>query len=80
MFHPEHLRQIYAYLARTRDTAKTPIRVDGVLLYPALTGAAEDPIDLGGFAVRVVRLPLSAPWSELTGRLEQVLFGNEDAR
>jgi len=28
----------------------------------------------------VVRLPLSAPWSELTGRLEQVLFGNEDAR
>ena len=74
MFHPEHLRQIYAYLARTRDTAPEPTRVDGVLLYPAMDEATEQIIDLGGFAVRVVRLPLSAPWSELTGRLRQLLF------
>ncbi len=79
-FHAAHLRQIYAYLARTRDTAAVPTRVDGVLLYPAIADATEQAIDLGGFAVRVVRLPLSAPWSELTERLERVLFGNEDAR
>jgi 5-methylcytosine-specific restriction endonuclease McrBC regulatory subunit McrC len=75
MFHPEHLRQIYAYLARTRDTATNPTHVEGVLLYPALGGAEEDPIDLGGFNVRVVRLPLSVPWRELTARLERVLLG-----
>jgi hypothetical protein len=80
MFHPDHLRQIYAYLARTRDTVKAPSRVDGVLLYPALAGAAEDRIDLGGFKVRVVRLPLSAPWSELTAYLERMLFASADAR
>lgn len=74
MFHPEHLRQIYAYLARTRDTASAPTRVDGVLLYPAIDEATEQTIDLGGFAVWVVRLPLSAPWSELTASLRQLLF------
>ena len=79
-FHAAHLRQIYAYLARTRDTAAVPTRLDGVLLYPAIADATEQAIDLGGFAVRVVRLPLSAPWSELTSHLERVLFGNEDAR
>jgi 5-methylcytosine-specific restriction enzyme subunit McrC len=78
-FHAAHLRQIYAYLARTRDTAPAPTRVDGVLLYPAMDEATEQVIDLGGFAVRVARLPLSAPWSELTAWLERVLFGPQVA-
>jgi 5-methylcytosine-specific restriction enzyme subunit McrC len=79
MFHPEHLRQIYAYLARTHDTPPAPKRVDGVLLYPAVDEATEQIIDLGEFAVRVVRLPLSAPWSALTARLRQLLFEDRAA-
>jgi 5-methylcytosine-specific restriction enzyme subunit McrC len=79
-FHAAHLRQIYAYLARTRDTAAVPTRLDGVLLYPAIADATEQAIDLGGLTVRVMRLPLSAPWSELTASLERVLFDDEPAR
>lgn len=74
MFHPDHLRQIFAYMMRTRDARDVSSRVDGVLLYPAFVEADEQSIDLGGFDVRVVRLALSAPWDELTTKLNAVLF------
>ena len=74
MFHPDHLRQLYAYLARTRATTDASARVDGVLLYPAITTEPTHSIDLGGFRVGVAHLPLNAPWSELAQQLESLLF------
>ena len=74
MLHPEHLRQIYAYLARTRDTSPSGRAIDGVLLYPAIDASANQSIELGAFTVRVVRLSLSNPWHELARALTKVLF------
>jgi 5-methylcytosine-specific restriction enzyme subunit McrC len=74
MFHPEHLRQIFAYLSRARDTAQSPIALDGVVLYPAFDAAASHTVDLGEFRVRVVQLSLDQPWSALCGDLRGLLF------
>ena len=76
MLRPEHLRQIYAYLARTRDTAEFDVRIDGVVMYPAITGSARQTIDLGGFPVEVIRLSLAQSWPEVHRELLGLLFGN----
>lgn len=73
IFRPEHLRQLYAYLARTRDSATDPGMISGVLLYPAVGAVSHESIDLGGFPVHVVQLPLDQPWSLLATRLSDVL-------
>jgi 5-methylcytosine-specific restriction enzyme subunit McrC len=74
MFHPTHLRQIYAYLARTRDSSQANRAIDGVILFPAIDAAASQSIDLGGFPVRVIQLSLDQPWSALSKELMSVLF------
>lgn len=74
MLHPEHLRQIYAYLARTRDTSPSGRAIDGVLLYPAIDASTNQSIELGAFTVRVARLSLAQLWSELASELNAVLF------
>ena len=74
MFHPEHLRQIYAYLSRARDGIGSSTKLDGVLLYPAIAASVERSIDLGGFRVRVMQLSLAQPWSSLRDELRGVLF------
>jgi hypothetical protein len=74
MFHPEHLRQIYAYLSRAWDGIGSSTKLDGVLLYPAIAASVERSIDLGGFRVRVMQLSLAQPWSSLRDELRGVLF------
>jgi 5-methylcytosine-specific restriction enzyme subunit McrC len=73
MYRPEHLRQLYAYLARTRDSARSHRTIEGVLLYPAIAGGTRDTIDLGGFPVEIVRMALDTPWNEITQRLASLL-------
>lgn len=70
MFRPEHLRQLYAYLARTRDSIVNAGVLDGVLLYPAVVTHSISRIDLGGFPVAVVRLSLDRTWIEIGRTLE----------
>ena len=74
MFHPTHLRQIYAYLARTRDLSQANRAIDGVILFPAIDASASQSIDLGGFPVRVIQLSLDQSWSALSKELMSVLF------
>jgi 5-methylcytosine-specific restriction enzyme subunit McrC len=73
IYRPEHLRQLYAYLARTRDLVRSPRTIEGVLLYPALAEGMRNRIDLGGFPVEVVRLALDCPWNEINRQLERLL-------
>ena len=73
MVHPQHLRQIYAYLARTAVSPSSR-RIDGVLLYPAIDTSANQSIDLGGFPMRVIQHSLDQPWSALSKELMSVLF------
>ena len=74
MFHPVHLRQLFAYLARTEARQLGPHHVSGVLLYPAAGQVVSESIDLGGYLARIETLPLAAPWEELTERLHALLF------
>ncbi len=79
-FRPEHLRQLFAYLARAQESmtgsryGNRPI--DGVLLYPATGPRQTQAIDLGGFPARIATLPLGGSWSEMRARLEELLFGD----
>ena len=70
----QSLRQIYAYLARTRDSLQAKRAIDGVILFPAIDASASQSIDLGGFPVRVIQLSLDQPWSALSKELMSVLF------
>jgi len=72
-FRSEHLRQLYAYLARTRDSARTVRSIEGVLLYPAIDAESVEAIDLGGFPVLVRRLALDRPWSTIARQVEDLL-------
>lgn len=74
LFRPEHLRQLYAYLARTRDSVRHAGRLSGVLLYPAIGAGSHESIDLGGFPVEIVRLSLERPWDDLARALMSLLF------
>ena len=74
MFHPTHLRRIYAYLARTRDLSQGNRALNGVILFPAIDASASQSIDLGGFPVRVIQLSLDQSWSALSKELMSVLF------
>ena len=74
MFHPEHLRQIFAYLSRASESRHDSHAMDGVLLYPSIGPGGAHRIELGSFRVMVQTAPLSAPWSELTGQLRCSLF------
>jgi len=73
-YHSAHLRQIFAYLERSRATAKSATQIEGVLLYPAIDTAEDHHIDLGGFPVRVARLSLSQPWRAISSNLTSLIF------
>jgi 5-methylcytosine-specific restriction endonuclease McrBC regulatory subunit McrC len=74
MYRPEHLRQLFAYLARARATAGATKRVDGLLLYPAVNAPESIQVDLGGFDCEIASLGLSEPWSQLGQRLVTLAF------
>lgn len=73
IFRPEHLRQLYAYLARTRDSSPAAGTISGVLLYPAVDAGSHESIDLGGFPVEVVRLSLDRSWHDIARDLATCL-------
>ena len=74
IFRPDHLRQLYAYLARTRDSGGKAKRLRGVLLYPAVDTGSRESIDLGGFPVEIIRLSLDRHWSEIRRDLTSLLL------
>lgn len=72
MFHPEHLRQIYAYLLRMHDIAGAAKRIHGVLQYPALDSDQSHEIKLSEFSVDVQSTSLSVQWRDVTKQLDAV--------
>jgi 5-methylcytosine-specific restriction endonuclease McrBC regulatory subunit McrC len=74
MYRPEHLRQIFSYLARASASGAVGICADGVLLYPALDQPSEARIELGDFPCTVARLGLAQPWPDLASQLRSIAF------
>lgn len=62
-----HLYQLFAYLQN--QAAQTTVPLEGILLYPAATHAADLSYTLGGFPVRVVTLDLNQPWPAISAAL-----------
>ena len=70
--HAGNLYQIYAYL-RNAEKVEGWNGSEGVLLYPAVRTSFDHRFELEEHAVRVVSVDLDRPWTEIHGRLLEVV-------
>jgi 5-methylcytosine-specific restriction enzyme subunit McrC len=71
---PSHLNQLFAYVANiTRREERPASEVQGILLYPAVAAKIDVDVELHGHRMRMQTVDLGAEWTEIHGRLLELV-------